>query len=156
MLRGRPNKANEDKVDKRKSRMNKPSISLSYVRKTIKAKRKLGKYGTAEFSRITRALSESKIIAEIDLSTLESACKMYDVHCQLEDNMADVNDRFEVTSNGNMVLSAWAIESRRCLEVYLKSVEKFGVTPLARMRITAEPPSDKKDPMEELLRKVSR
>lgn len=142
MLKGRPNKENADKVDKRKSRIKESSMSLTYISKGIKANRQLGKYGNLEFLRITRALLGSKVISEIDLSLLESACKMYDAHCQLEDNMLDVNDRFDTTPNGTMVLSAWSIESKRCLEMYTKIVLQFGVTPLARMRITTTPKGD--------------
>lgn len=156
MLKGRPNKNGDERIDNRKSRQKTSAISLSYIRNGVQPKRELGEYGKEEFLRLTRALEGSKTITEIDLSALESACKYYDAHCQLEDNMLDVNFRFITTDKENMILSPWAIESKRCFEMYLKTVLQYGVTPLARARIVGSL-GDKekpKDPMEQLLKKL--
>lgn len=124
---------------------------MSFVSKEKEPTRSLGKYGELEFRRITRYLGETKILADIDLSLLESACRAYHVHCQLEYEMPNTEDRFETTDKGNLILSPKSIESKRQLEIYTKVVLQYGVTPLARMRIST--PEKSSDEMEDFTRK---
>lgn len=138
MLEGRPNKENSKKVDKRPSRTKESAIQVAFSSKESEPSEDLGMYGNAEFKRITRMLAESNIMADVDLSVLESACIFYDAHRQLEAEMrGNIGRRFKVTDAGNEVLSQGSIESVRLFEKYLKVVTQFGITPLSRMRITA-------------------
>lgn len=56
--------------------------------------------------------------------------------------MPESSDRFETTDKGNLILSPKSIESKRMLELYIKIALQYGVTPLARMRITKTEKSD--------------
>lgn len=136
MIKGRPKKDPATRVDNRASRSEESAFKFIHLDKIPEPVRDLGKLGKREYKRIVKVLQESGLFHEIDLPVIESACKYYDTHCQLENNMLDINDRFDETPNGMTIIHAWSIESKRCFESYMKIMLQFGVTPLARSRIT--------------------
>ncbi len=146
MLTGRPNKNNGDKKDQRPSRMTESAVKTIALNVIPKPSRKLGKYGKKYYQTLREELGPSQIISKADVPLLEAACVAYDVHCQLEDEMNEnVSRRFTTTALGGTILSAESIESKRQLELAIKILQQYGVTPLSRMRIRGDGPKQKDD-----------
>lgn len=142
MLTGRPNKRNEDKKDQRPSRMKESAVKTVALNVFPEPSRKMGKYAKKYWQTLREELGPSKIVTAADIPLLESACIAYDIHCQLEDSMRkNVSERFTKTALGGEILSAKSIESKRQLELAIKILQQYGVTPLSRMRIRGTDPA---------------
>ncbi|OZI06604.1 hypothetical protein BWI93_19180 [Siphonobacter sp. BAB-5385] len=142
MLTGRPNKRNEDKKDQRPSRMKESAVKTVALNVFPKPSRRLGKYGKKYWQTLREELGPSKIVTAADIPLLESACIAYNVYCELEDEMNEsVSKRFTTTALGGKILSAESIESKRQLELAIKILQQYGVTPLSRMRIRGTEPA---------------
>jgi P27 family predicted phage terminase small subunit len=108
---------------------------------------RLPEIGKQEWRRLAPELFKYKVLSNLDLTTLEMYCTVFDRWVRAEQRLRDETDEHhdgEIarTPNGFQQQSAWLLIANNCIKQMQSLCAEFGMTPAtrARMKLIQERP----------------
>lgn len=109
--------------------------------------------GRQEWDRVSVALYEAGLLANIDRAALAAYCQAYGIWAQATRAIAEMakHDKASgglmiTTTNGNAIQNPLVGIANKAATDMVRYATEFGMTPSARSRIQANPPTEKSDP----------
>ncbi len=115
----------------------------------------LSKEARKEWRRIVPILYQMHIARKPDQAAIAAYCQTYGRWVDAERKMADLGDNalLTKTSNGNIIQSPLVGIANRSMELMLRFMVEFGLTPSSRSRIVSDKPNEEDEMTEYMKRK---
>ena len=126
----------------------------------------LNRHARNEWKRIVPELDALGLFTKVDRASLAAYCQAYGRWVEVEntinkltnkeiDGGGDVSKAYLLkTQAGNVIISPLLSVANRCMEQMRVFLVEFGMTPVSRSRINAQPKEKEVDPMEKLLNEI--